>query len=882
MSPRLAFLTGGLALFFGLVAPCHAQFYAPDTECHDRAQRRFIVEFSRVLAWRQNQRAAGPKVAEVTFTVSSDAEHKTTWNLRWLDANGKTLREDAISYPEAALAAGPSWYRDAARQLLRSAGSSKPPSPLTEAALVESFWKGADSAEPSRADSLRQAFALAPEKEPARLAGLLAQAALPSVGYRVSLDGALLARAAAWLCLAEQSVKAPGPKLDALWAPILFLSGREFLAADLWKKSPPPDSNSTAKWWGFMLSRPSSREVFAAAADPQYRRWALPMLTYESLLLDLGVLLDEPVARLFADEKALAPWHDYGPFLQLDTSISGDRLLAGQWPALSRSALAACLRQFKPGEADFHGYADALAKINPATDSSRSEDPSLAGWSDAAPLIDLGYREGLGKLTPVAVVTARDLLNYGWESSGLQMGARWKFFALRLGARKEADAVAKAALRAVDGSEVFFVEYPYNFQNENDPPPTWDFAIRPHLENFARLQEIGGPDGAWVVPYKSFHRNKGKNALLWVRRCWLLPDQLLNQSRELYFSHLWDDISPTLLRMHREGGPRVDNAALRFYAYGLTPVGAKRVAGSDELRVELLKAQTETSVSAAKVMQVFDPLPPFESAQRLEKIFWQRPGNDLPYGEIFADYLRAHAYASAKRFYSEAEPFLDERAGFANGIGARRFTLALLEGDRAAMDEALKASASGSAADLVMHMMLALSEEDYRLLEQRADIYHDYYQDADPKEDMALKLKGFLPLVPAFKNPKHPDHAKALNYFGAYNKWPTLQWVFVQKAKLSTEEAIRFLGGKDTDLERRLLVAYLLKDKELFSRTYDELAASYRNDPYQRKNWSTMAFVLIHWLRNDLLGVPVPAEQPDLKPPGVRPLLEAFTAEKSG
>ena len=50
MIPRLVLLAVGFALSFNLAAPCRAQWYAPDTECHDRAQRRFVVELSRVLA----------------------------------------------------------------------------------------------------------------------------------------------------------------------------------------------------------------------------------------------------------------------------------------------------------------------------------------------------------------------------------------------------------------------------------------------------------------------------------------------------------------------------------------------------------------------------------------------------------------------------------------------------------------------------------------------------------------------------------------------------------------------------------------------------------------------------------------------------------------
>jgi len=40
---------------FLLTISSFAQFYAPETEFHDRVQRFFPVEAARVLAWRANQ-----------------------------------------------------------------------------------------------------------------------------------------------------------------------------------------------------------------------------------------------------------------------------------------------------------------------------------------------------------------------------------------------------------------------------------------------------------------------------------------------------------------------------------------------------------------------------------------------------------------------------------------------------------------------------------------------------------------------------------------------------------------------------------------------------------------------------------------------------------
>jgi hypothetical protein len=72
-----------------LAASGQAQFYAPETEYHDKAQRLFVVELARVLAWRENLQ--GGNFKEVTYSVAVNSNHVTTWNLHWLDARGKAL-----------------------------------------------------------------------------------------------------------------------------------------------------------------------------------------------------------------------------------------------------------------------------------------------------------------------------------------------------------------------------------------------------------------------------------------------------------------------------------------------------------------------------------------------------------------------------------------------------------------------------------------------------------------------------------------------------------------------------------------------------------------------------------------------------------------------
>ena len=867
----LPLAVGFLGFLIG-ASSARAQFYAPDTEYHDRVQRHFVVELARVLAWRANQAATPPRITAVTDEVSVSDDRRVTWKIHWLGADGRMVREAEVSYPESALTTGPAWYRDVARQLACPAVAGAPDSADE---LIRNYWQGAESAEPSRAESLEAAFSLSPEKDAARLAGLLVHAAMPSIVSGVTLDSVLLARGAAWLCIAEAAIKKPDQRLDTLWAPVLFLARRENAASEVWKRSASaPATGPVAQGWGFLLAHPRSTDAFAFAADPQNRRWTMPLLVYETDLYRLGELLSGVVARMFRGEKSFAKMHDYAPYLVSDAGVGGGHL-AGGMALLSRRAWVDCLRQFKPDALDFQGYTDDLrrAKTGPlrTPDIHEEDEPDLVGLEEAAPLLNLGFREGVGPLTPMAVVTARDLLNFGWEMNGLQMGQRWDFLANHLGVPDDAEAFAQASLNALDGCEYFFVYYP--FTGVNHTPQTWKYIKRARLEDVKRLQEIDDPVGEAVAPRKAFDHDKPRNAQLWVKRCWLRPSFVLNQSRELFFNHGQKEITPLLRRMNTEGGPLTTYHALTFFAYGLNQYGVPQVPGSNELRLDLLAAQAEPSAAMFLASWgKYDSMPPFQAAQEMEKLFWQRPGSDLPFNEIFSHYLAAHADDSARRFYQQAEGYVNDGIGFSNEMGPRRFTLAMMEKDRNAMQEALEAGATGSFSDMVANMMADAVQEDYRALESQIDSCLQRYPPQPGKESMMQKLKDFLPLIPALKDPAHVDHARALDFFGAYDQWPTMQWVLLQNAKLPTDEAVRFLNGRNTNPERLAMVAYLLKDKELFAKAFEDMQ---KRRPDGTIKWSNMAFVVVHYLRNNLLDIPVPADQADLKPAEVLSLQEA-------
>ena len=365
MKIRLLLLAAFTVMFAS--ATGHAQFYSPDTEYHDRTQRHFAVELARVLAWRQNHQSSNsaktsPLVAEVTYEVSTSPKEDTMWKIHWLDAHGASLRDFNVSYDGALPAKGMEFYHAIASQM----GVSFPKPAKGTSKLIALYWQGADMAGPSRAESLRATFKL-DAKDPSnapKLAGLLTDAALPALGNGLSLDSLLLARAAAWLCIAESAAGPAEQNSAALWAPILFLSGREndafALCNDPSVRAQTPAASPAAKWWAEMLSHPTSREAFLYCADPANRSMAFPMLEYESRCQTLGPEMAATVQLLFPDNDSVAPWHDYAPLLELYSEIGGGRILDGAWAAFSRRSWIECIRSFTPEPWDFQGYKNTL------------------------------------------------------------------------------------------------------------------------------------------------------------------------------------------------------------------------------------------------------------------------------------------------------------------------------------------------------------------------------------------------------------------------------------------------------------------------------------------------------------------------------------------
>lgn len=330
-----------LVLSFGLAFKASAQFYAPDTEYHDRVQRLFPVEAARVLAWDSGRVTNG--IAEVEFKVSVTTNRITTWQISWLDAGKKLLKSAKVEYPQSLLNSGPEYYRQVMRQLLTSGWPDLPP--LKPGQVEDYFWRGASEAAVNREASLDRVLHLS-QSVPAQkdsawvpeLAGLLVHSALPALSGHLTLDVTLEARSAVWLALAE---KASSKEFPQLWSPVLFLAGRQKTALDLWSASsslPKKLDKDGVAFWDLLLQPPQTTPIFTFAIDSTNSAFAVALMDYDASINGSGRLMAEVIERQYGNGPAIHEFHSYSRTLLPGGGGHHGPIFKTPWSALQRKA----------------------------------------------------------------------------------------------------------------------------------------------------------------------------------------------------------------------------------------------------------------------------------------------------------------------------------------------------------------------------------------------------------------------------------------------------------------------------------------------------------------------------------------------------------------
>jgi thiol-disulfide isomerase/thioredoxin len=308
-----------LLLAFALQAV--AQEPNPVTAGLDPVQQVFPMEAARVIAWVRN--LGGEKIADVTTAVERADAGGTAWKVTWRDAAGKVLREKSVEIAAPRLS-GAGFYRDVFTQIAGEDWRIQSASPDNSGTA---FWQGAELAGVSRTEAITAAGKLMTDKprveraaDAARLSGVLVHAAVPSLAGQRPIDARLLARGAAWLCIAEKRLNEP---LVASWAPILFLAGRELEAGATWES---PDAvvklrTPAEKFWAMALIETPVRGAFTFAARKENRGWAVPAMF---LHLRKDTRLAAPLAEITAtfEKEFVARFHDYAP--KLGDAAAGD------------------------------------------------------------------------------------------------------------------------------------------------------------------------------------------------------------------------------------------------------------------------------------------------------------------------------------------------------------------------------------------------------------------------------------------------------------------------------------------------------------------------------------------------------------------------------
>lgn len=874
-----------LQVFFAAFTVCSTpralpQFYAPDTEFHDAVQRLFVVEAARVLAWRAN--AGGERIAEVTYQVKTRSEtatgaattataggppttnRVTIWELKWLDADGNPTRAVTVRYPESLLKQGPAFYRESFRQLW-SAGWKRVEA-CDAAKLEERFWRGAEAAAPSREESLvvaskllRSARERGDESWVPELAGLLVHTALPGVAGNLTLDRLLLARGAAWLALAEQGCANPPSRL---WSPVLFLAERERAATTAWTNSAAASAftNAVVRGWELWLRRPTTREVYFFAAETDASPMALAMIAYDVLAYQTGELLEQTLPLLAGSDTRLSAWHNYGPLLALWSSIDGGHILDGALPVHQRRAWRDALKQCDSLPQEPPDLTDALRSADrdqPNVEPLRrgSQDRSLTGFTNYVPLLRLGHKEGVGKLVPVAVATGRDLLHYGWEATGQQMGARYGFVQWRWCIPKQAKPILDIVTAQVPGLTPFFLR-------------ERDAGVANYPEMLDRLQMADGLQlrVGWSTPPFAGRAGGREDCETFIRRCWLRSSEFEWQARALWEVKNFTRIRDLVEELRDESGPLAAARALR-YITSVTeyPKPFQRVVKTAPSLARKLSQPSRLWVRAVW-SEKFAPLPPLEKAMELEKTYWQNTDCDVE-DWVLHYYCQAGAFPAARRFYLQARHNFTDSVRVSNGPGRTAFVLGYCLDDRDLRECALEDSRSYSSADLVMHIWEAAIQDNRERLGRLADEHIQRYESQSGENSRCRVLKRFLPLLPALGDPNHPRRAEALRHFGKDNRWIVLCWIWIEKFKLPQNDAIVFLCGETNRADLRPLICALKNDARGARECLGEMI--------EQNALRTPLSVLASFVCRKTAGEPVNVRVPDLKPPGTKSTRDA-------
>ncbi|AWI09845.1 hypothetical protein CKA38_11825 [Ereboglobus luteus] len=883
LPPSLAILA---AFVIASASDVRAQSYAPETFFHDPVQRVFPVELARVLAWRENI-AANADITEIKYSVNCASGGSAEWTFRWLDARGETWREAQIRYEAPLLRSGAQFYREVTRQFLQARWAPFESAQTGE--IENAFWEGQDCLGMSRLATVRAAKAeesalhrTGDAAAAARQGGHLLVCALPGMTRMITLDSTLAARGAAWFALAQSAVGSEAGA-ERPWASVLWLARRQNQAREVWHghgaggKTTQPAAVSTDEavenqsanvaidWWRFIFSPHTPREARLQAGRIDSPAWGVAML-YSSVPETSDVLSFARCLKLVADIEYEAA-HDYVAEIQ-ERAIWRFNWDTLAWFHSARREWLAALRSC--GEKEIGAIPGVFAALEKASAPSANDlskektDAFLVGFREAAELVRAGYHQGSGTLAPVATVTARDLLNHGWEFFGIAFAQRYHF----MQSVSENDPEPAAFLGRLLG---LFPEFGVFLHKDK-----WDPNL-PRISNINRLQrvEVAGYqlsadfDASFGV-FPRFGQVNPQRAAIMAQRSWLMREHLTWSFWGVAAGNADPkQMSAFLHRLADEGGPLMDYGALTVITNPVNTAIMARIPDIDDLRKRFARDIQPSYMPWIWVLcnGQTEGMTSFERAQHIERIYWQGVAVPGLVGESFAQYQRANAIDDIKRLHKRLAGEVFHHADYANNVANGPYIIALYENDGATAREITGRMNAGPITYRWIELYYALMFGNVNALEK---LCKDRQIDMPSDPFWQTAVPGLIELWRGLSGNSIGEGRRALLMNYAKQEKPLgaeILWLFARRLNLSGDEAALLFNREPPVflLENSAYAAYYRDDREAFKTALVQLEA-------QKAYTSVNSYLLLQNLRRKLLEIPPVENTADPRPADWKPI----------
>jgi len=814
-----------------------------------------------------------------------------------------------------------------------SQGSRWAPFEPAEAAEIEgAFWEGQGGLGMSRLATLRTAMAgeaavrhTGDAAAAARHAGVLLACALPGMNRLLTLDSTLAARGAAWLALAESGGGVGGAQRP--WAVALWIARRQNQAGDVWLANnapaagsagvPPADgatrrpsseefsnnkpagkmpalpgagassqpplvsprdiadatpADAAIAWWNFIFTPHTPREACLQSARFDSPAWGVVML--HSMVTATGDITTFAKCLKLVADIDYDSVHDYaGEILERPLwSLNWDVF---QWLRLSRREWVAALRACDAAEINaIPSVAAALEKASaPGADDLTYErlDHFSGSFRATADLLRAGYRQGAGALTPVATVTARDLLNHGWEFFGDIFGRRYPFMLAIWGDPRRSPPLTygKEILALIPEFGVFFYG------------EKWDVSL-PRIDNLDRLQRMEGTgcqlltglDTAFGVPPVFGGQINSQRAVIMAQRSWLMRDHLTWSFWGVASSPVDPKQTSAFLRqIADEGGPSVDYAALNVTTNPINAGIMSRIPDIDDLRKRFARDIPPGYMPG--IWHTFQKQPndmTLEHAQYIERTYWQGTMTPDMVSLALGFYVEVGAFDAIKLLHKRlANEMISPRA-YIETVAPVPLVTALYENDPAAAREISGRMHTGPNDSPWVPLYYAIAFGNSDALEA---VIKTMQLHGASNPATFTGLADLVELWRALSGNLSPVGRRALieTYAKKELRMDALAlWLLARRLKLTPEESALLFSGEQLGFaaENRAYIAYYQKDRETFRAALKHLD---ERKPYETYT-APFSYILLRNLRREMLDQPPPENTDDPRPADWRPITD--------